>query len=50
MDEQTISKRNERYSQAVQTGERVGKRLNRLAGLLALAKTVVVAPARARAT
>jgi hypothetical protein len=49
MDEQMISKRSEQYSKSVQIGERIGKRLNRLAGLLAYAKTAVATPARARA-
>jgi hypothetical protein len=49
MDEQMISKRSEQYTKTVQIGERIGKRLNRLAGLLAYAKTPVAVPARARA-
>ena len=46
MDEQLVSKRNEQYIKSVQTGERIGRRLNRLARLLAYAK---IAPALVRA-
>ena len=48
MDEQMISKRREQYIKTVQIGERIGKRLNRLAGLLAYAKTAATAPVRPR--
>jgi hypothetical protein len=47
MDEQMISKRNEQYVKSVQIGERIGRRLNRLARLLAYAKTAPV-PVRTR--
>lgn len=48
MDEQMISKRNEQYTKSVQIGERIGKRLNRLAGLLAYAKTAAAPVVRPR--
>lgn len=46
MDEQMISKRSEQYTKTVQIGERIGKRLNRLAGLPAYAKSAAAAPTR----
>lgn len=47
MDEQMISKRTQQHTQALQTGEWMGKRLNRLAGLWHYAKTLAT-PIRAR--
>lgn len=42
MDEQMVTKQKERYTQAVNTGTRLGKRLRRLSGLLQYAKVGLV--------
>jgi hypothetical protein len=47
MDEQMISKRSEQYTQAVQTGEWIGKCLISLTRVLQYAK-IVASPVRTR--